>query len=819
MKKKIIFVLIIFGFFFFPFHTYALEETSYIDTNTKGILEEEELSFSDLLFQDHATDSTLSFGIAGTVFNRSNTTINYKSTIIYYDKDYHEIARTSALKVAKAGTNNFSQMSNLIILNGQNVSDISFYQLKVEKTDKEIISSSNITPSESDQYRSYDYVIDGYDVDIFVKENNTFDITETITSYFNIPKHGIFRTIPLRNKITRLNGTTSTNRAKVTNLEVNQEYQTSRSNGNYKIQIGNPNQTLTGKQTYVIKYTYNLGKDPIKDYDELYYNIIGNEWDTVIGNVTFSITMPKEFDESKLGFSSGMTGSTDNSKVSYHVDGKKISGSYNGILDAYEALTVRCELEEGYFVGAGLNDNFSVSLVFIIPIVFLFLSIFLWYFYGRDHQVIETVEFYPPKGVNSLEAGFLYKGKAENKDVISLLIYLANKGYIAIKDTSIDTTQGRVNLSDSAKEKAKKKIIELQQKIEEEKKKNPNSSKLPILENQLNVYKDIDKPIDYDAYGLTASIKRRNKKNNFVIKKIKDYDGDNMNEQWFMEGLFEFGRTEVTSDMLYHKFYITKDRILHNMNNKSNKDKIYEKSSSNKRILLLLMIVIIYCLITILPIFSYGETDLLLFAILFPGIGFSVLFVMVFGTNNIIEKIFGLIWGSIFGGVPWCFIVFPVLQQDLTYFIGYIVGLLCVLGIIICFQHMLKRTPYGTEMLGKLKGLKTFLTVAEKDKLESLVMENPTYFYDILPYTYVLGVSDKWIKKFETISIQAPTWYDGMATFDVTSFGTFMDSTMTSAEKVMSSSPSSSGDGFSSGGSSGGGSSGGGSGGGGGGSW
>ena len=125
-----------------------------------------------------------------------------------------------------------------------------------------------------------------------------------------------------------------------------------------------------------------------------------------------------------------------------------------------------------------------------------------------------------------------------------------------------------------------------------------------------------------------------------------------------------------------------------------------------------------------------------------------------------------------------------------------------------------KRTLYGNELLGKIKGFKTFLETAEKAKLEAMVMQNPNYFYDILPYTYVLGVSEKWIEKFETISFQAPSWYDSPTGFNVTSFGSFMNTTMTSAQSAMTSSPSSS-----SGGSSGGGSSGGGSGGGGGGSW
>jgi uncharacterized membrane protein len=127
--------------------------------------------------------------------------------------------------------------------------------------------------------------------------------------------------------------------------------------------------------------------------------------------------------------------------------------------------------------------------------------------------------------------------------------------------------------------------------------------------------------------------------------------------------------------------------------------------------------------------------------------------------------------------------------------------------------YMPKRTKYGNEMLGKIKGFRHFLEVAEKPQLEQLVMTDPEYFYNILPYTYVLDVSDKWIKKFESISFSSPDWYEGRDAFNVVAFGTFMSSTMTSATSAMSSSPSSSG------GSSGGGSSGGGSGGGGGGSW
>lgn len=64
---------------------------------------------------------------------------------------------------------------------------------------------------------------------------------------------------------------------------------------------------------------------------------------------------------------------------------------------------------------------------------------------------------------------------------------------------------------------------------------------------------------------------------------------------------------------------------------------------------------------------------------------------------------------------------------------------------------MLKRTTYGNEMLGKIGGFKDFLEQVEKPKLEELVMEDPKCFYNILPYTHVLGVSDKWIRNLKQL--------------------------------------------------------------------
>lgn len=164
--------------------------------------------------------------------------------------------------------------------------------------------TNNSTTIPTNTANFYPYTIYNYDINIVVNENNTLQITENLGVYFNTPRHGIIRKIPIKNKVTRLDGSTSYNYSKISNINVIEKHTISTENGNKIIKIGDEEQTLRGPKNYSISYLYDLGKDKIKNYDELYFNIIGNEWDTTISNIDFTITMPKDFDESKLAFSS-----------------------------------------------------------------------------------------------------------------------------------------------------------------------------------------------------------------------------------------------------------------------------------------------------------------------------------------------------------------------------------------------------------------------------------------------------------------------------------------------------------------------------------
>lgn len=596
----------------------------------------------------------------------------------------------------------------------------------------------------NNSYAVTDYVINSYDINVKVNENNTFDITETITANFYTRKHGIIRTIPLKNTIERLDGSTSTNRVKITNLQVNNEYSKSNSNGNLAIKIGNQDTYVTGLQKYVIKYTYDIGVDPVKDADEFYYNLIGTEWDTRISNVSFSITMPKEFDASSLGFSSGRYGYTDSNSVSYSVNGNTISGIYTDTLPAGNGLTVRLTLPDNYFVGAR-NNNTDYYIIIGISLVIVFIAFILWLLFGKDKPVIETVEFYPPEGYNSAELFFLYKGETDDKAIVSLLIYLASKGYLSIKET----------------------------------------------ENK----------------ALFASTK------DFTIYKLKEYDGTNEIEKLFFDGLFRT-RSSVTSSDLTNRFYITVNRIKKLLNKKENKTKIFDKKSLQLRGFIIPMMLIIFILITVKPFYDTGMLSELPVALIFPGIGFSLMISILTSSSPKSAKIFIIFWGLLFGGIP-LFMILPIIFSTSISAITYFIGILCIIVLYVFRKIILKRTPFGLEILGKIKGFKRFLETAEKDQLESMVEKEPEYFYNILPYTYALDVSDKWVEQFENIAVEPPSWYYSSTAFSVHSFGTFMNSTMTRVNTSMTSRPSSSG----SGGSSGGGFSGGGSGGGGGSSW
>ena len=93
-----------------------------------------------------------------------------------------------------------------------------------------------------------------------------------------------------------------------------------------------------------------------------------------------------------------------------------------------------------------------------------------------------------------------------------------------------------------------------------------------------------------------------------------------------------------------------------------------------------------------------------------------------------------------------------------------------------CTVMMEKRTKQSAETLGKVLGLRQFIESAELDRINQLVEQDPAYFFNVLPYAYVMGLTDKWAKNFEKITIVQPDWYVGYE--DSTLFNAWMFNSM-----------------------------------------
>ena len=121
--------------------------------------------------------------------------------------------------------------------------------------------------------------------------------------------------------------------------------------------------------------------------------------------------------------------------------------------------------------------------------------------------------------------------------------------------------------------------------------------------------------------------------------------------------------------------------------------------------------------------------------------------------------------------------------------------IILIVSIDLCFiiaPFVTRRTKYYTEELNEIVGFKEFLQYAEKERLETLLEENPQYYYDILPYANVLGVSDIWENKFKGLTLEPPLYYRGHSVFTFAVFSSYYRHSYKSYSTAAVSSPSSS---------------------------
>jgi len=186
----------------------------------------------------------------------------------------------------------------------------------------------------------------------------------------------------------------------------------------------------------------------------------------------------------------------------------------------------------------------------------------------------------------------------------------------------------------------------------------------------------------------------------------------------------------------------------------------------------------------------------------------------------------GLVAASIFGTI---FATILTETTDHAAMVTLVAGGGIALVNTLFFFLMGAPTPLGRKLMDGIEGLRTYLTLAEKDRMNMAGAPemSPSHFEKLLPYAVALGVEKPWTRTFETWLATAaagaaaasyqPGWYNGNAGSFSDRIGGFSSSMASTIASTIPQPVASSGSGFSGGG--GGGFSGGGGGGGGGGGW
>ena len=311
--------------------------------------------------------------------------------------------------------------------------------------------------------------ITSYDVDMTVEEDGDLLVQETIDYDFGFARRrGIQRFIPVRfsydDRYDRLYP------IEVLSVDTSEgapgDTQVSNEGDNLLIRIGDPNVTISGRHTYEITYRVEGALNGFEDHDELFWNVIGGQWEVPIDEATVTAVMPADI--TQVTCFAGPSGSTlpcDESSSS----GREATFSSTGLAPR-ESLTVVAGFPTGVVPTPTpvLDERWSAERAFSVTPVTAGASGALalagigtvgslaWR-HGRDRRYVggevdiafgnETgedepvplgggspnpVEFVPPDGLRPGQVGTLIDEVAHPLDVTATIVDLAVRGHLQI---------------------------------------------------------------------------------------------------------------------------------------------------------------------------------------------------------------------------------------------------------------------------------------------------------------------------------------------------------------------------------------------------
>ena len=272
-------------------------------------------------------------------------------------------------------------------------------------------------------------------------ENGTMVVTEHIGLVFIGDWHGIHRTIPV--EYPGPHGSNYTLFLKVSSVTDESgaalKYESSVKGGFRDLKIYIPGASDTTKEVQ-ISYEVANGIRYFNDYDELYWNVTGNDWPVPIDYAGGFVLFPAHAAGQlrAQGFT-GVYGSHD-TEVSSKVEGNQVNIETTNPLPMRGGLTIDVYIPKGILKEPSLFTKVgwyvkSNPIVFL-PLVAFAVMFTMWWYKGRDPDPGLSVApmYSAPKDMSPAETGSLVDDSVDPRDITSTLVDLAVRGYIHIEE-------------------------------------------------------------------------------------------------------------------------------------------------------------------------------------------------------------------------------------------------------------------------------------------------------------------------------------------------------------------------------------------------
>ena len=566
----------------------------------------------------------------------------------------------------------------------------------------------------SPAYGQPNEIIADFTSHIHINKDSSLTITEMITvvAKGQTIKHGIYRDFPTNYKDRMGNsvriGFTLKRVLRDGKHEPHHEQKTSKG---IRIYIGDKDVSIApGVHTYQITYrtTFQLGF--FADYDELYWNVTGNDWEFPIEKARVVVELPPGASSIR---STAYTGPKGARGRDYTIaeDGACIEFATVRRLKAGEGFTIAVVWPKGFVAKPTFVQKISLYVpfdgdllacgVFLALIIFYYLVV--WLMVGKDPDKRTIIPcFSPPENISPAAARFLTT-MADNTDFASLaatIINMAVKGYLVIEEDDegkfnlIAVTDGR-NISLNAEESAV-------------------AGKLfPSNKRRLTLYDSSRK----------------------CIKEVVD------SQQALFEALeSEFGKG---------KGYFSRNTLY---------------SLPGCLFSILFIAGLFWYVVSGFPTASSKDQIVIAFILLIWTMGFYG------GLSSAYQSwATGKKWRSIFGilfSLPFAVWAMFLMHLQNVYIAPVILFTLMIVPILnYIFSRLIKApSPAGRKILDRLEGFKLYLSVAERERMKVLnsPKETPELFARYFPYALALDVEQQWSERFQSVLAQSdyrPSWY------------------------------------------------------------